>query len=95
MLDVQIFCAEEARALQERLNSTLKRAIGMLTIGVNAEKVEDGAKQLDTLLSDLDERLKSLRAQKASHQIGDVAPASGKSGSSVADAIITPSPKPN
>ena len=90
MLDVQIFCAEEARALQERLSATLKRSIGMLTIGVNAEKVEEGSTQLDTMLSDLDERLKSLRTQKANQQAGDGAPAGGKSGSTVSDAIVPP-----
>ena len=64
MLDVQIFCAEESKALQEKLNATLKRAIGMLSTGINPEKVEEGTKQLDSLLEDLEEQLRLLNQQQ-------------------------------
>lgn len=60
MLDVQIFCAEESKALQEKLNATLKRAIGMLSTGINQDRVEEGTKQLDSLLEDLEEQLRLL-----------------------------------
>jgi hypothetical protein len=63
MLDVQIFCAKQARDLQERLNATLKRSTGMIK-DLPAEKVEQGSKQLESLLSDLDDRLARLQAQK-------------------------------
>lgn len=64
MLDVQIFCAEESKALQEKLNATLKRAIGMLSTGINPDKVEEGTKQLDSLLEDLEEQLRLLNQQQ-------------------------------
>jgi hypothetical protein len=64
MLDVQIFCAEESKALQEKLNATLKRAIGMLSTGINPDRVEEGTKQLDSLLEDLEEQLRLLNQQQ-------------------------------
>lgn len=64
MLDVQIFCAEESKALQEKLNSTLKRAIGMLSTGINPDKVDEGTKQLDSLLEDLEQQLNLLNQQQ-------------------------------
>jgi hypothetical protein len=64
MLDVQIFCAEESKALQEKLNATLKRAIGMLSTGINPDKVDEGTKQLDSLLEDLEQQLNLLNQQQ-------------------------------
>lgn len=64
MLDVQIFCAEESKALQEKLNATLKRAIGMLSTGINPDRVDEGTRQLDSLLEDLEEQLRLLNQQQ-------------------------------
>jgi hypothetical protein len=63
MLDVQIFCAKQTRELQERLNATLKRSTSMIK-DLPPDKVEQGAKQLESLLSDIDGRLANLKAQK-------------------------------
>jgi hypothetical protein len=63
MLDVKIFCAEECRALQEKLSLSLKRSANLLAI--NPDKVEEGEKQLDTELLELDNKLISLRIQEA------------------------------
>jgi hypothetical protein len=64
MLDVQIFCTEELKSLQERLNGTLKRATGLLTTGINPERVEEGNKQLGILLKEFEDSLATLNKQK-------------------------------
>lgn len=64
MLDVQVFCAEESKTLQEKLNTTLKRALGMLSTGINQDRVDEGTKQLDSLLEDLEQQLRLLSQQQ-------------------------------
>ena len=46
MLYLQLFCAEESKALRQKLNATLKRTIGMLSTSISPDGVEEGTKQL-------------------------------------------------
>lgn len=63
MLDVQIFCTKEAKVLQERLNASLKRAVALMPT-LPEEKVDEGSRQLDSILVSLEEKLKKLNSQK-------------------------------
>ena len=64
MLDVQIFCSKQTRDLQERLNNSLKKAIRGLMPGIPADRADEGSKQLDQILADLDAKLKKFQMIK-------------------------------
>jgi hypothetical protein len=64
LLDVQIFCTEEAKHIQEKMNTTLKRAAASLK-NINADKLEEGNKQLDAAMEDIVTELQNLKARKA------------------------------
>jgi len=81
MLDVQIFCAEEAKSLQEKLGATLKKALNSLANVVPPDRVEEGNKQLDTLLGELVSKLDGLKTQKAEQTALAAAAAAASGGS--------------
>jgi len=65
MLDVQIFFAEESKNYATKLAASLKKiASGPLTSMLPPEKIDEGSKQLDTLLTDITERLDSLKDRR-------------------------------
>jgi hypothetical protein len=68
MLDVQIFCTNELKSLQERLNGTLRKATSLLTTGVVQERVDEGNKQLEILLGEFNDQLTNLNKQKAEEE---------------------------
>ena len=68
LLDVQIFCAKEAKILQERLNGTLKRSLSLLGDAEPRSRLANGQLQLDQIISDMDQQLKHLLELRASEQ---------------------------
>ncbi|CAK9250495.1 unnamed protein product [Sphagnum jensenii] len=74
LLDVQIFCATQTKELQERLNASLKRAVRNLMNGQNNEKIEEGNRQLDQILADLDATLRKLQNAKDNEESNVVSP---------------------
>jgi hypothetical protein len=64
MLDVQIFCTEEIKRAQTKLNASLKRAVNILPI-VSPDRLEEGDKQLGTILAGVVSELSELKAKRA------------------------------
>jgi len=65
MLDVQLFCAEELKGLQVRINKSLKSSIQILSATCPVDNVEEGNKQLDDILMVMGEKVKQLQSKKA------------------------------
>lgn len=65
MLDVQLFCAEELRSLQMRINKSLKSSMQILAATCPIDNVEEGNKQLDDILKKMDEKVKLLQKKSA------------------------------
>jgi len=84
MLDIQIFLAEESKGYASKLTNSLKKVIaGPLSGAMQAEKIEEGHKQLDALLADATEKVDSLKERKK-QQAATAAAAEGGKGGSVA-----------
>lgn len=66
MTDVQIFCNDEIKKLHEKFSVTLNRTINLVAPTVNSAdgRIEEGARQLTTINSEIDQRLSRLHAQK-------------------------------
>jgi hypothetical protein len=64
MIDVQIFCGEETKHAQEKLNATLKRAAKSLKI-IEQSTLDEGNKQLDMALDQIKSELKTNKATKS------------------------------
>ncbi len=80
MLDVKVFCTNEAKNAQEKMNKSLKRAVNSLKQNFTKEKHQDGEKQLDDALQALTVQLaelnklrkkESAKAGGAQKDIGD------------------------
>ena len=65
MLDVQLFCAEELKGLQVRINKSLKSSIQILSATCPVDNVEEGNKQLDDILMIMGEKVKQLQSKKS------------------------------
>ena len=92
MLDVQIFFAEESKTYSTKLATSLRKiATGSLSANLQAEKVEEGLKQLDSTVSEITERLDSLkeRKRKIVAEAAALAAASAASAAAVAAASST------
>ena len=68
LLDVQIFCAKQTRELQERLSNTLRRAVRNLPSGPPSDRLEEGTKQLEQILQDMDTKL--IKYQQLNELVG-------------------------
>jgi hypothetical protein len=66
LLDVQIFCAQQTIELQERLNSSLKRAMKNLYItqSNSITQMDEASIELDQILAELDKKLKRYESIK-------------------------------
>lgn len=81
MLDVQIFFAEESKAYAVKLANSLKKVIaGPLSSSIQPERIEEGSKQLDTLLGDLTDKLEVLK-EKKKRQASEAGTGAGAKGS--------------
>jgi len=63
MLDVQIFCTEESKRAQNKLNATLKRAVNILHV-ISPEKLEEGDQQLSSAFMSLANELSDYKSKK-------------------------------
>jgi hypothetical protein len=64
LVDTQIFCYDELKELHCKLYNSFSRSVGLLNIP--QEKIDDGNRQMDMLLVDLNNKLKLLRCEKES-----------------------------
>jgi hypothetical protein len=62
MLEIQIFCADEIRCLQKKLDASFKRAVELLLIPI--DKTEDGYQQMNEIITELDDKIILLQSQK-------------------------------
>lgn len=65
MLDVQLFCAEELRNLQMRINKSLKSSIQILDATCPIDNLEEGNKQLDEILTKMNDQINLLQTKKS------------------------------
>ena len=64
MIDVQLFCAEEAKSSQDKLCLSMKRALSLLDMMPSTEVIEKGNKQTDVLVQELGVKVAELQERK-------------------------------
>jgi hypothetical protein len=72
MLEIQLFCAEEIRALQKKMEGSVKRTLELLAIP--AEQLEEGNKQMQQIITELDDRIGQLQEEKLAEDERNIEP---------------------